>query len=130
MNEKYLMDTLCWLNWHIEPEKLSETQYEILEDVDNRIFFSTVSAWEIQVKYRLKKLQLPSLPFRFIPDRVNKDQMEVLPFSLDHSLKIANLPDHHSDPFDRLLIAQAQIGDFTIVTNDPVFELYDVKLVL
>ena len=128
MDEKYLIDTQCWLYWHINPEKLSKEQYEILEDGDNDIYFSTVSAWEIMIKYRLKKLKLPALPFRYIPDRIKKDQLKVLPFSLENSLRIENLPDHHSDPFDRFLITQAQTGDMIILTDDPIFALYDVKL--
>ena len=130
MDVKYLLDTQCWLNWHIAPEQLSDAQYRIMEDIDNEIYFSTVSAWEINIKFKLDKVQLPSLPFRYIPDRIKKDHLKVLPFSLDHSLRTENLPDHHSDPFDRLLISQAQTGDMTIITDDPVFELYDVKLVL
>lgn len=128
MDEKYLIDTQCWLYWHINPEKLSNEQYEVLEDGDNDIYFSTVSAWEIMIKYRLKKLKLPALPFRYIPDRIKKDQLKVLPFSLENSLRIENLPDHHADPFDRLLITQAQTGDMIIMTNDPIFEHYDVQL--
>ena len=128
MDEKYLIDTQCWLYWHINPEKLSKEQYEILEDGDNDIYFSTVSAWEIMIKYRLKKLKLPALPFRYIPDRIKKDQLKVLPFSLENALRIENLPDHHADPFDRFLITQAQTGDMIILTDDPIFALYDVKL--
>lgn len=129
MDEKYLLDTRCWLNWHIAPEKLGPKQLQILQDIDNEMHFSTVSAWEINIKYRLKKLKLPSLPFRYIPNRIEKDKMKILPFSLDHSLRVENLPQHHSDPFDRLLITQAQIGDLTILTDDPIFEHYDVKLI-
>jgi PIN domain nuclease of toxin-antitoxin system len=125
-DEKYLLDTLCWLNWHISPDKLSLEQYQIIEDAENEVYFSTVSAWEINIKYRLGQIRLPSLPFRYIPNRIG--QMKVLPFSLDHSLRIENLPPHHMDPFDRLLITQAQIGDMRILTDDPIFELYDVKI--
>ena len=130
MDDKYLFDTRCWLNWHINPELLSPEQYQVIEDIGNEIYFSTVSAWEINTKFKLKKLELPALPFRYIPDRIKKDQLKVLSFSLDHSLRTENLPDHHSDPFDRLLISQAQIGNMTIITDDPIFELYDVKLIL
>ncbi len=128
MDEKYLIDTQCWLFWHISPEKLSEKQYQILEDGDSDIYFSTVSAWEIMIKYKMKKIKLPALPFRYIPDRIKKDNLTVLPFSLENSLRIENLPDHHADPFDRFLITQAQTSDMILLTNDPIFELYDVKL--
>ncbi len=130
MDEKYLIDTQCWLYWHIAPEKLSKEQYRVLEDDSNEIYFSTVSSWEIMIKHKLKKIKLPSLPFRYIPDRIKKDNLKVLPFSLDNSLRIENLPNHHADPFDRFLITQAQSGDFIVLTDDPIFELYDVKLLM
>ncbi len=130
MQNSYLIDTRCWLNWHISPERLSPIQYTILEDIDNDIYFSTVSAWEINIKYRLGQITLPSLPFRYIPDRIQKDQMKVLAFSLEHSLRTENLPLHHNDPFDRLLITQAQLGDMTILTDDKRFELYDIKVII
>jgi PIN domain nuclease of toxin-antitoxin system len=129
MSKQYLVDTQCWLYWHINPDKLSDEQYGILEDGDNEIYFSTVSAWEIMIKHKLKKIKLPALPFRYIPDRIKKDELIVLAFSLENSLRIENLPDHHADPFDRFLITQAQTSDLIIITNDPVFELYDVKLI-
>ena len=130
MDEKYLIDTQCWLYWHINPEKLSDEQYQILENVDNDIYFSTVSSWEIMIKHKLKKIKLPALPFRYIPDRIKKDRLKVLPFSLENSLRIENLPNHHADPFDRFLITQAQAGDMIILTDDPIFERYDVKLLM
>lgn len=128
MDEKYLIDTQCWLYWHIAPEKLSKTQYQIIEDSSNEIYFSTVSSWEIMIKHKLNKIKLPSLPFRYIPARIKKDSLQVLPFSLDNSLRIENLPNHHADPFDRFLITQAQSRDLIILTDDPIFEHYDVKL--
>ena len=130
MDEKYLIDTQCWLHWHIDPERLGSEQLQVLEDADNEIYFSTVSAWEMNIKYRLKKLKLPALPFRYIPNRIKQDHLQVLPFSLEHSLRTENLPSHHSDPFDRLLITQAQLGDMIILTDDPVFELYDVRVLV
>ncbi len=129
MDETYLFDTQCWLNWHINPDRLSLEQLQIIKDPDNDIYFSTVSAWEINIKYRMKQIKLPSLPFRYIPDRINKDHLKVLPFSLEHSLRVENLPPHHSDPFDRLIITQAQLGDMTILTDDKRFECYDVKII-
>lgn len=129
MDEIYLIDTHCWLNWHINPDRLSPKQFQIMQDSDNDIYFSTVSAWEINIKYRMKQIKLPSLPFRYIPDRIKKDQLNVLSFSLEHSLRTENLPPHHNDPFDRLLITQAQLGNMTILTDDRRFEFYDVKII-
>jgi PIN domain nuclease of toxin-antitoxin system len=130
MDEKYLIDTQCWLYWHISPEKLSDAQYQVLENGNNNVYFSTVSSWEIMIKHKLKKIKLPSLPFRYIPDRIKKDQLKVLAFSLENSLRIENLPDHHADPFDRFLITQAQTEDMILLTDDPIFERYDVKLLM
>ncbi len=129
MEEIYLIDTHCWLNWHINPDSLSPEQLQVMENAENDVYFSTVSAWEINIKYRLEQIKLPSLPFRYIPDRINKDGLKVLAFSLEHSLRIENLPPHHNDPFDRLIITQAQIGDMTILTDDKRFEPYDVKII-
>lgn len=130
MDEKYLIDTQCWLYWHISPEKLSDAQYQVLENGNNDVYFSTVSSWEIMIKHKLKKIKLPALPFRYIPDRIKKDHLKVLAFSLDNSLRIENLPDHHADPFDRFLITQAQTEDMILLTDDPIFERYDVKLLM
>lgn len=130
MEKRYLIDTQCWLWWHINPEKLSQRQYTIIEDGENEVYFSVVSAWEISIKYRLKKLKLPCLPSSYIRKRIASGCMNILALQMDHSLYVEDLPACHSDPFDRLLITQAQLEDMTIITNDQCFNSYDVQLIL
>ena len=130
MKTQYLIDTQTWLWWHISPDMLSSEQIEIIENGDNIIHFSVVSAWEINLKYRLERLRLPSLPSIYIPQRLNKSRMQVLALELEHSLSVEQLPPYHNDPFDRFLIKQAQINELTILTNDRRFKSYDVGLVL
>ena len=122
--ERYLIDTHCWLWWHIEPAKLSKNVFSIIEDGRNEIFFSVVSAWEIGIKHTLNKLKLPFPPSKYIPDRLSESYMEVLPIRLDHALLLANLPLHHKDPFDRMLIVQASHPNLTLISCDKQFELY------
>ena len=130
MNTQYLIDTQTWLWWHIHPENLSTQQYEVIENGENIIHFSVVSAWEINLKYRLQRLQLPSLPSIYIPQRLKQSRMQILPLSLEHSLTVEELPPFHNDPFDRFLIKQAQLNELTILTNDRRFKSYDVATIL
>ncbi len=130
MKQQYLIDTQCWLWWHICPEKLSQKQYDIIEDTSNKVYFSVASAWEITLKYRLKKLKLPSVPSNYILRRIERSQMTIAEILLEHSLYVENLPLIHTDLFDRFIISQAQLGEMTILTNDHAFKLYDVPLIL
>ncbi|BBO80295.1 type II toxin-antitoxin system VapC family toxin [Desulfosarcina ovata] len=125
----YLIDTHCWLWWHIEPSKLSRKVIELVEDGSTTIFFSVVSAWEIVIKYRLQKLRLPLNPYEYIPKRLEISYMDVLPVQLEHTLQVENLPDHHKDPFDRLLIAQAISEKLNLISSDCQMSSYDVEIV-
>ena len=125
----YPIDTHCWLWWHIEPTRLGKKAFRTIADGSNEIRFSVVSAWEITIKYQLNKLGLPMPPGRYIPRRLEDSYMDVLPIHLEHVIQLENLPPHHKDPFDRLLIAQARSEGLTVITADPQFEGYDVKTV-
>jgi len=127
--ERYLIDTHCWLWWHIEPERLGKNAFSIIEDGRNEIFFSVISAWEISIKHSLKKLELPFSPARYIPERLSESYMDILPVRLDHTLLLATLPLHHKDPFDRMLIVQASHQNLTLITCDKQFELYAINTV-
>lgn len=127
--KRYLIDTHCWLWWHVDPDKLSVSTFQLIENGETRIFFSVVSAWEITIKYDLKKLELPLPPTEYIPSRLEKSYMEVLPIHLSHTLNIGQLPNHHKDPFDRLLIAQAQMENMIVITHDSHFEKYDIETI-
>ena len=128
MSTRYLIDTHCWLWCNGDVGRLSERAREIIADGSGEILFSVASGWEISIKYALGKLELPDDPARYLPMRLSSNRMELLPIHLRHVLAVADLPQHHRDPFDRLLIAQAREEDLTIITAHRVFQKYDVAL--
>lgn len=125
---KYLLDTGVWL-WSVGPvERLSREGRELLADSAREIYFSAASAWEISIKASLGKLRLPDTPETYIPKRLTEQAIRPLPVFQHHVLRVYSLPWHHQDPFDRLLIAQAQAEEMTILTADREFQQYDVPL--
>ena len=123
-----LLDTHVWLWWLSDPERLGAQARQVIQNPDNAILLSAVSSWEIAIKCALGKLQLPEPPESFVPKRLARDDIRPLPIQHTHALRVSSLPLHHSDPFDRLLIAQAQIEDIPIITADPLFKSYDVGI--
>ena len=123
-----LLDTHCWLWWLTTPERLGTAAREQIENPDNQVFLSAASSREIAIKYALGKLALPEVPSRFVPSRLSRDSIQSLPIEQSHALQVAVLPHHHRDPFDRLLIAQAQLERLCFVTADPQIRAYDVDL--
>lgn len=125
---RFLIDTNCWLWMVSEPERLSKPARNRILDVGNERVLSAASAWEIAIKYSIGKLKLPEPPVEFVPSRMALTLTTPLAIQVQHTLQAARLPLHHRDPFDRLLIAQAQIEKIPIMTADPNFKLYDVEL--
>lgn len=121
-----LLDTHVWLWLGTAPERIESSTLRVLEDPANRLHLSTASTWEIAIKYRLGKLPLPDPPHLFIPPRIVRDQIQVVPIEILHTTRVADLPDHHNDPFDRMLVAQAQEEQLILVTADRKLEPYDV----
>jgi len=126
---RLLFDTHCWLWWLTTPDRLGRDVRSRVENAANGIYLSAASSWEIAIKHALGKLPLPEPPARFVPVRLARDGVLALPIEHAHALHVASLPHHHRDPFDRLLIAQAQLEKMPIVTADPQFQAYDVELV-
>ena len=124
----FLIDTHCWLWWLSEPERLNPTARRRIANRRNAIFFSAGSAWEIAIKAGLGKLKLPEPAADYVPTRVSGQGMIPLPINQRHALYLERMPLHHRDPFDRILIAQAQIEGLTVLTADPQFRSYDVKI--
>ena len=112
-----------------EPERLSRQARRRIVDGGNERVLSAVSAWEIAVKYSIGKLQLPEPPTEFVPSRMALTLTTPLAVQLNHALQASRLPLHHRDPFDRLLIAQAQIEKLPILTADSQFKSYDVEVI-
>ncbi len=125
-----LLDTHCWLWWFISPEKLSDRAKSIIQNNQNTILFSAVSSWEIAIKVGLQRLKLPEPPFQYVTKRLENQNMTSFAIQHIHALRVAELPHHHRDPFDRLLIAQAQVEKLPILTSDPQFQKYDIEVIL
>ena len=126
---RILLDTQVWLWFLVSPDRISDVASDVLGDVANTLFLSAASSLEIAIKYRLGKLPLPQPPSEFIPQRLARDGIESMPVEHHHACAVADLPDHHRDPFDRILICTAQIEDMSIVTSDAAFLDYDVRVI-
>lgn len=124
---KLLLDTHTFLWFFDTPEKLSPVVHDALSDPANACFLSVVSVWEIQIKTRLGKLSLSQSVEDAIRLAVD-DGLQILPAELSHVFGLAGLPEHHNDPFDRLLIAQALFEHLTLVTRDAKIREYPVPL--
>ena len=124
-----LVDTECWLWWHLSPERLGPAAMALLEERRSPLLLSAASSWEIAIKQALGKLELPAPPERFVPEQMAEDGIEPLPIEHAHALRVARLPPHHSDPFDRLLVAQAQLERCSLLTADAQLLDYDADLV-
>ena len=124
-----LLDTQIWLWSLVSPERLNQEARQIITGSQNRVYFSVVSAWEIAIKYALGKLSLPEPPATFVPGRLVRDRFQVLRVALEHALQVAELPYHHRDPFDRLLIAQSRLEKLPLLSADPVFGKYEVEVI-
>jgi len=122
----YLLDTHTFLWFVIGSPKLSEKADEVISNAENTIYFSAVSGWEIAIKARLGKLELPAAGMGIILEQVQKNDFTVLPVSLQHSVKVFDLPQIHRDPFDRMLISQAIFEELVIITNDKMINNYEV----
>jgi PIN domain nuclease of toxin-antitoxin system len=125
---KILLDTHIWLWWIAAPDKIDSDAHKILVDRRNELFLSAASSWEISIKYGLGRLKLSEPPDRFIPPRLQRDGITALPINLIHTVEVANLPLHHRDPFDRIIIAQSRIEKIPIMTADHAFHEYDVEM--
>lgn len=122
----YLLDTCTFLWIAHDPMRLSLRVVQLLATPGVSLFLSAVSAWEIAVKYGQGRLQLPQPPHRFVPDQRARHLIAELPLTEAAALLVPNLPGHHKDPFDRMLICQALAHNLTILTDDADIRRYPV----
>lgn len=120
-----LLDTHVLLWWLDDHPSLSEKARATISKGGNLIFVSAVVIWEIRIKQALGKLKIPP-NFRQVLDR---QTFETLSVTAEHAHAVADLPAIHRDPFDRMLLAQASVEGFTIVSRDSVFERYNIPLI-
>lgn len=125
---KYLLDTGVWL-WSLwEPERIARKAREVIADLNQEVFLSAVTSWEIAIKSAGGKLRLPGPPQSYVPKRMAEQGLRPLVISHPHALAVSTLPPHHRDPFDRLLIAQANLEDMVLISADRIFQKYRVQL--
>jgi PIN domain nuclease of toxin-antitoxin system len=124
---RILLDTQIWLWLQVSPAKLNADALGLVQDSRNSLLLSAASSWEIAIKYALGKLALPEAPGAYVPERMRRSGVEGLAVDHAHALHVAALPPHHRDPFDRMLIAQAQLDALVILTADPSFSRYEVE---
>lgn len=126
---RVLLDTHALLWAGLDDPQLSERARSLLLDRENTLYLSAASAWEIIIKHKSSKLRLPEPPERFVRRALELLAVDSLSITLEHALRLAALPEHHRDPFDRILIAQAQVEELAILTKDKVFGHYAVATV-
>lgn len=125
---RFLIDTHVWL-WAIgEPERLRPSAADLITGAENAVVFSAVSAWEIAIKVSRGRLNLPMPLDDLVMSQMQIFGMSALPVQLPHALRVAQLPPHHADPFDRLLVAQCQSEGLPLMTADAMLARYDIEI--
>jgi len=121
---KILLDTPILLWWLADDQRLPAQAAATIEDPDTEVVVSAASAWEISIKQAVGRLEAPD----DLLDAMAANDFGTLAITAAHALAAGCLPPHHADPFDRMLIAQAQMEGFTLVSVDGRFSDYDVEL--
>lgn len=125
---KVLLDTHTFL-WFISGDsQLSGYARQLIEDPDNQRYLSVVSVWEITIKSSLGRLEVPTPSSRLIREYVWANAIELLTISSEHLDVLHDLPYHHKDPFDRMMIAQAIHEDMALLSRDMALNAYPVRL--
>ncbi|OQW99865.1 MAG: twitching motility protein PilT [Desulfobacteraceae bacterium A6] len=126
---KLLLDTHTFIWWDSDPVKLTPQVLNMCQDPENLLLLSVASVWEMQIKLQFGRLKL-SLPLaELVAGQQQTNNIVILNVKLEHILSLEKLPPHHKDPFDRLLIAQANIEKAVLVSKDQIFKEYQVKTV-
>ena len=126
---RFLLDTHTLLWAFNDSPSLSARARRVIENGSNDLMVSAVSAWEIATKARLGKLPSGDELIGDLDRYLAQLQCEALPISLDHAVRAGRLPGEHRDPFDRMLIAQAQAENLAIISNNRIFDVYRVHRV-
>ena len=123
-----LLDTHTFIWWAADPTKLSPAGDAALRDVANMLFLSVASIWELQIKLQIGKLTLPKPLPELVQNQQRVNGLQLLAVEPAHIYGLADLPLHHKDPFDRLIIAQALAKNLTVVSADGKFAIYSLDL--
>ncbi len=123
---RILLDTHVLLWWLEDSPSLSAQARELIADQENAVFVSAVSLWEVWLKQSLGKLRLPA----DFSERLAAESFESLPLAASHPRQVSLLPWHHRDPFDRMLVAQAQVEKLVLLTGDEALTAYGTAVQL
>ncbi len=122
-----LIDTHI-LIWFLEGNNLlANSRRQIISDSQNEVFVSIASLWEMAIKISVGKLTLAK-PLGDVIKQISIENIGILPILPEHTLRVSTLPFHHRDPFDRIIIAQSQVENLSIMTDDGAFNDYGVRL--
>ena len=123
MSVELLLDTHALLWWLADDPQLSADARTAIADPDSVVAVSAASAWEIAIKSAAGKLRAPAE----LEQQLQRERFVPLPIRLPHALRAGALPPHHADPFDRMLVAQAELEGLTLVTRDPALRSYGIE---
>lgn len=123
--QRILIDSHILIWALTEPNKLESKHRELLEDISNTVFVSVATLWELYIKASLNKVSLPDNLY----DELHKRIIFILPIEETHLDTLLNLPYHHRDPFDRMIIAQSIIEEIPLISYDTEFQNYRVELI-
>jgi PIN domain nuclease of toxin-antitoxin system len=123
-----LLDSHVFIWAYDEQHNLSQNALQAMSNPANTPFLSVASVWEFQIKIMIRKFKLQDPLADVIAEQQQINGLQILPIELSHALKLENLPIHHKDPFDRLLISQAIVENMTLVSADANFANYQVNL--
>ncbi|MBS1258835.1 MAG: hypothetical protein MAG551_01898 [Candidatus Scalindua arabica] len=124
---RILLDTHILLWWLKDDRRLSDAAVNIIGNTANDIFMSTVNAWEIAIKKSLGRIQIDMDEFL---ESIKSSGISVLNITINHACQVSNLPDHHKDPFDRMLIAQSIVEPMRLLTHDDTLIQYGKHVLL
>jgi PIN domain nuclease of toxin-antitoxin system len=125
---RYLVDTHVLIWWLTSDNRLSSKAQMMIQTHRNTLFWSVASSWEVSIKHALGRLIFDEPPEDLIPKELDKNHIETLVITNEHAFTAGQLPLHHKDSFDRMLVSQAKIESLGIITNDPKIALYDVDV--
>jgi PIN domain nuclease of toxin-antitoxin system len=125
---RVLLDTHALLYWALDSDRLSARARDVFEDPRGELLWSAASSWEVSIKFAMGRIRLAKAPRELIPDLLRTQRIGSLPVEHAHAFRVAELPPHHRDPFDRLLVAQAQVERLPILSRDRALRDYDVEV--
>jgi PIN domain nuclease of toxin-antitoxin system len=126
---KVLVDTHTFIWALLQDHRLSPKSKQVLSSDDSELYFSLASLWEIAIKIKTGKLNAIGSSVSYVRDEMEAYGIQLLPIRYEHLLQLEMLPVHHSDPFDRLLVAQAITESLPILTHDDKFAAYSIRLI-